>query len=258
MKRIELGAAALVVALGFAMISCDRSPSTAKRTPTPPAVATSDERPGTPSSVATQPPVVIRTPIPGVAKEGLFADGVANLPTLGVTGWKTYANDKLGLTFRYPPDWQLTESDSTGHYGPNGEPFYPLFRVEVHNPPAEQGEKIPGKNCSAAANDCAGPPPGLLAFSAAIWGSGSCNVSGELIASDSTTIAGRPGTRCVVEYPNDKSRTTAIAIALDDGKYLVVKVERGNAVASADQAVLETVLSTLVFPPVQTTKTATP
>ncbi len=264
MKHFGFGAVLVLAALSLAATACGQPLTTAEQTQTaaavlsPRAATTAADTTSAPSSSPTQPPVVIRTPIPGAAKGGLFADGVANLPILAATDWKTYTSDKLGLTFQYPPDWQLTESDSTGRYGPNGEPVYPLFRVEVHNPPAEQGEKIPSENCSAAANDCSGPPPRLLTFSAAIWGSGSCNVAGDLIASDSTTIAGHPGTRCVVEYPNDKSRTTAIALMLDKGRYLIVQVEKGNAVSSTDQAVLETVVSTLAFPAAQTSKTATP
>jgi hypothetical protein len=262
MKRIECSAIVVLAALSLAAAACGNPLTTAEQTQTAVAVGspatTQAATVATPGSTATQPPVVIRTPIPGAAKEGLFADGVTNLPTATTTDWKTYTNNKYGFTFQYPPDWQLTESDSTGHYGPNGEPFYPLFSVEVSNPVAEQGEKIPGQTCSAEANDCPGPPPGLLAFSASIWGTDSCGVAGDLIASDSATIAGHPGTRCVVEYPNDKSRTTAIAVSLDDRTYLVIQVARGNAVAPADQAVFETVLSTIVFSPAQTTETAAP
>ncbi|TAK72310.1 MAG: hypothetical protein EPO22_00665 [Dehalococcoidia bacterium] len=262
MKHIECSTMVVLAALSFAAAACGQPLTTAEETQTAQAavsaVATRDAMAASPASTATEPPVVVRTPIPGAAKDGLFADGVANLPFLDTTDWRTYTSNEYGLAFQYPPNWQLTESDSSGHHGPNGEPAYPLFRVEVSNPPAEQGEKIPGENCSGAANDCSGPPPGLLSFSAAIWGNGSCNIAGDLIVSDSATITGHPGTRCVVEYPNDKSRTTAIAVALADGTYLVVQFERGNSVASAAQAVLDAVVSTLVISTTQPTTGATP
>lgn len=194
----------------------------------------------------TPPPVEVRTAIPGADKGGLFADGIANLATVDAANWKTYSNSKYAFKFQYPADWQLAELDSTGLHGPHGEPYYPLHSVEVRNPLAEQGQKIPGQNCTAAANDCPGPPPGYMRFAVEIW-DGQCNVAGDLIASDTASLSGRQGARCVVEYPNDKSRSVAISFPLGEGNYLVVELDKGNSVAPPRQAVLETILSTFSF-----------
>lgn len=205
---------------------------------------------GVPSSAATAmptpPPVEVRTAIPGADKGGLFGDGITDLATVDAANWKTYSNNKYAFEFQYPADWQFAESDSAGFHGPHGEPSYPLHRVEVRNPVADQGQKIPGQNCTAAANDCPGPPPGLMSFAVEIEDS-QCNIAGSLIASDTASLSGRQGARCVVEYPNDKSRSVAISCPLGDGNYLVVELDTGNSVPPSRQAVLETILSTFSF-----------
>jgi hypothetical protein len=219
----------------------------------------------TPASVApsaaavrpTPPPPVVRTPIPGAAKGGLFADEITNLATVDASNWKTYSNTKYAFKFQYPADWQLVESDSTGRHGPHGEPAYPLHAVEVRNPLTDQGQKIPGENCTDAANDCPGPPPGYMRFAVVIEDS-QCNIAGSLIASDTASVSGRQGARCVVEYPNDKSRSVAISFPLGDGNYLVVELDKGNSVPSPRQAVLETILSTFSFVEGATPEAATP
>ncbi len=204
---------------------------------------------------APSPPPVWRTPAPGPTQPGLFADGVTNLARVGTAAWKTYSNSKYGFTFKYPVAWQFAESDSAGHYGPNGEPSYPLHSVSVKNPAAEQGKKIPGVNCTpgVAPNDCVGAPPGLLAFAVEIVrsvpaGFNGCAFQGA-IAADAATLDGRTGARCVSEYPNDRSRTVAISFMLGDGNDLEIQLSRGNTVTPAQQAVLETVLSTFTFLP---------
>ena len=120
----------------------------------------------------------------------------------------------------------------------------------MKNPAAEQGKKIPGVNCTPglAPTDCVGAPPGLLGFAAAVWNT-ECGFAGTLIVSDVVSMSGRQGARCVVEYPNDNTRTVAIAFALAAPDYLVVELDRGNAVTPAQQAILETVLSTFTFLP---------
>jgi hypothetical protein len=230
-----LAAAALLLTAAAPVCGSPDQSSAATPAPTAPAAPT----------LPPPPPIVVRTPIAGAAKGGLFADGVTNLASANTAGWKTFSNSKYGFTFRYPADWLLSESDSSGLHGPNGEPYNPLYRVQVGNPAAEAGQKIPGQNCTA--NDCAGPPPGYMAFTVAIWSLDQCDISGDLVAVDTMNLGGRKGARCVVEYPMDYSRTTEIWVRLTDGNSLSVIIEKGNSVAPGQQATLETMLSTFAF-----------
>jgi hypothetical protein len=180
--------------------------------------------------------------VAGAVKPGLFADGVINLPAAVTTGWKTYTNTTYGFSFQYPADWVVAESDSAGHLGPHGEPAYPKHWVRAENPPNEQGEKIPGVNCSQDAGDCIGAPPTLLAFAVAIWDT-PCPFDGALITDNSATIAGQAGRRCVVEYPNDHTRTVGMSLRITGSDYLVVELDVGNSVSESGEAVLATMLS---------------
>jgi len=246
-------------AIALTALACGQPRTTLQQTQTAEsatvAPATADTpAPGAPAAYTVTPPMspipplpAVRTPIPGAAEDGLFADGVSHLEHVDTAGWKTYSNSKYGFEFQYPADWELRELDNSGHVGLHGEPSYPLYRVEVRNPPAEQGQKVPGQNCTAAVNDCPGPPPGFTGFIIAIWGWGECNISGDLIVSDTVALSGRQGARCVVEYPNDKSRTVAIYVSLPGGTYLGAELDKGNSVTPAQQAALETILSTFTF-----------
>lgn len=187
-----------------------------------------------------------RTPIPGADKGGLFADGVQNLPRADTSGWKTYSNDKYTYSFKYPPNWELEETDSAGLTDPQGRPAYPLQAATVKNPFAERGQNQPGVNCVDAA--CIAPLPKALGFYVAIE-SGHCGVSGDLVVADTFTVDGRQGDRCVIESPNDKvSRVVHISFPLGDGKnFLKIAFERGRNVSPGEQGPLETILSTFKF-----------
>ncbi|MDE3096887.1 MAG: hypothetical protein KGK07_12940 [Chloroflexota bacterium] len=191
-------------------------------------------------------PLVVHTPLPGAAQAGLFADGITNLATVSTTTWKTYSNSTYGFTFKYPANWSLSETDSAGHYGPNGEPSYPLHSVSVTNPAAEQGANVPGKNCNQSS--CIGPPPKMLGFYVAIWNS-QCGAAGDLVVSDKWTIDGKQGSRCVLQSQNDNaSRFTYISFPEGDGiNFLTVSLEKGRGVLPSEQQVLETILSTFTF-----------
>jgi hypothetical protein len=187
------------------------------------------------------------TVIPGADKGGLFADGVVNLPRVDTTDWKTYANAKYGYSFRYPSTWELVESSSEGRTGPRGEPSYPLQSARVRNPGAEQGQNIRGQNCIEAG--CIEPPPNFLSIEFAVH-SGICGGAGDLLARDTPLINGRQSQRCVVRSAYDRA-TVAVYVdfPLGPGNYLKAVLTRGRGVTPQQQAVLETVLSTLSFTP---------
>lgn len=200
---------------------------------------------GTPTlrPLPPKPTPELRTPISSVPSPGVFADGRTGLPPVDSSSWKAYSDEAYGFSFSYPPDWSLFVSPVNHDHGPNGEPAYPLFSVQLENPVSEQGAKVPGVTCAADGNDCHGAPPGYLDFRVELWPE-PCGVAGLLIASDSADVAGKTAERCVVEYPNDKSRTAVFAFARADGTYLKVILDRGNDVSAANQAALETILST--------------
>jgi hypothetical protein len=186
-----------------------------------------------------------RTVIPGADRGGLFADGVVNLALVDTSTWKTYANAQYGYSFMYPPTWELIETDSGGRTGPQGQPSYPRQSALVRNPAAEQGANVRGQNCVDAG--CIEAPPFFLAFQASIT-RGACNVAGDLLAEDVLTINGRVSQRCVVRSAFDQStREVAIAFPIASGEHLKLILARGRQVTSAQQAVLETVLSTFTL-----------
>lgn len=188
-----------------------------------------------------------RTPIPGAAKSGLFADGVANLATVLTSGWKTYSNATYGYSFMYPPTWEIEDRDNEGHKSPyTGEPAYPLQAVTVRNPLSERDENRPGVNCTDVS--CLAPLPKVLGFYVAII-KAHCAVPGDLIIRDKVTVDQRTGDRCVIQSQNDgKSRFVYMSFPIGDGANVIdVAFERGRDVTPSEQAVLETILLTLKF-----------
>jgi hypothetical protein len=205
-----------------------------------------------PSNDVESPSLKPRTPVAGADKGGLFGDGVTNLPKVDTKGWKTYSNAKYGYRFIYPPDWLLQETDNSSLHGPNGEPAYPLQAVDLTNPPAEAGQNILGQNCDG--DGCIGAPPRAMAFLVHIV-NGLCNRPGDLIASDTLSVSGATASRCVLASQSANAvRTVSLGFPLGDGtNFVEVTLQRGRDVEPAEQAILETILASLVL-----TKGSTP
>jgi hypothetical protein len=192
-----------------------------------------------------EPPApVSRTVVPGRNDGGLFADGAVSLPKVDIITWKTYANAKYGYSFKYPPDWSIQESDSSGLHGPNGEPYYPLQATRVQNPKLAQGANISGQTCQG--DECVGPPPTFAGFYVEVRHA-QCDISGDLLVNDIWDVGGKQGSRCVVESPNDRSRIVSIAIPYANGDYIWLTLENGRTGGANNEAVLAAILNTVTF-----------
>lgn len=206
--------------------------------------------PGTPAltrpPIGTPIPVPTRVVIPGADKGGLFADGVTNLPKVDTSTWKTYSNTKYGYSFKYRPTWRLQETDNSGLTGPGGEPAYPLQAVAVHRPEMEQGRNLPSTNC--VSDECNLPPPTYLGFFVSLLNA-ACNTPGDLLASSTISFAGRQAERCVIKSPRESvGSIVSLAFPYPDNKnFIVVSMQRGRSTSPSEQAILETMLSTLTL-----------
>lgn len=58
--------------------------------------------------------------------------------------WKTYTNDELGISFRYPPDWNLSLNKKTLQLGPKTEVFKKTggFSLEIYGFPLSPEELL--------------------------------------------------------------------------------------------------------------------
>ena len=196
-----------------------------------------------------EPPRIVRTAIPGPPGQGLFGDGVTNLPALDTTAWLAYSSSKYGYSFKYPATWKLMESSNEGNRGPTGEPAYPLQFVLVQNSLSDQGKNVAGQNC--VGSGCIGPGPKALSFGVAIVSS-ACNAPGDLVTLDSIVVGGASGSRCVLQAQDLnqlKSRSVFIALPSNGVYSLEISLARGREAGSSDQALLETILSTFLLKP---------
>jgi hypothetical protein len=236
----------------------DSTPPSELRAPTP--LPTEDdptldrEREPTPRARATSTPVVrpTFTPIPvatrvvtpGLDRGGLFGDGIQDLSSVDTSDWRTYTNSKWSYSFKYPKEWEIEEFEGA----PTGSP---IQWVRARNRTDERGENVPGQNCQGAL--CEAAPPGVLNFGVTVDHNvlgASCPLLGPLIVQDSRAVSGKQAQRCVVLQVADSPPTVRITIPLDQELVLGVLLEKGRQRTSrTDQAILETILSTLIVGP---------